>query len=205
MIIIFSNNYDIIDNNVIIIKNSKIEAGEETDYILLDKTTNYIYNEDMSNPSNYKQANELLDIENFIWCAAFNIYIWNKDSIFKANNWSIWRVRNPVQNVKNAEGKWRVLIFDNDLSAGLFMDDKDYNNIILSDIFNETLIMAKCIGTRLLNALLKNSEFKNMFINALCDIRNIDFEANRVYKYIEELNSIIEPLMHDNFIRFGPN
>ena len=42
-----------------------------------------------------------------------------------------------------------------------------------------------------------------MFINALCDIRNIDFEANRVYEYIEKLNSIIEPLMPDNFIRFG--
>ena len=200
-----ANNYDIIDDNVILIKNNRIEAGNETDYILLDKTTNFIYNEDMSNPSNYKQANELLDIENFLWCAAFNIYVGNRDSIFQSNNWSIWRARNPVQNVKNGDGKWRTLIFDNDLSTGLFMDDKDYNNIILSDIFNETLKISKCIGTRLLNALLKNSEFKNTFINALCDIRNIDFEANRVYEYIEELNSIIEPLMHDHFIRFGPN
>ena len=31
----------------------------------------------------------------------------------------------------------------------------------------------------------------------------IDFEANRVSEYIEKLNSIIEPLMPDNFIRFG--
>ena len=157
----------------------------------------------MSNPSNYKQANELLDIDNFIWCAAFNIYIGNKDSVFKANNLAIWRVRNPVENATNADGKWRFLAFDTEMSSGLFADDSDYNNIILTDIFNQTLIMSKCIGTRLLNSLLKNSIFKNMFINALCDIRNIDFEANRVYEYIEKLNSIIEPLMPDNFIRFG--
>ena len=64
--------------------------------------------------------------------------------------------------------------------------------------------MSKYIGTKFLNSLLKNSNFKNKFINALCDIRNIDFEANRVNEYIEELYSIIQPLMKDNFIRFGP-
>ena len=146
----------------------------------------------MSNPSNYKQANELLDIENFMWCAAFNIYIGNRDGIFKASNWAMWRVRNPVQNVKNADGKWRVLIYDNDLSAGLFGDDDDYKNILFSQIFDENYYYSKCIKTRLLRSLLKNSAFKNMFINALYDVRNIDFEANRVYEYIENLNSIIE-------------
>ena len=198
-----ANNYDIADDNVIIIKNSKIEAGEGNDDALFDRALSYISNEDMSNPSNYKQADELLDIENFMWCAAFNIYIGNRDSIFKATNWAMWRVRNPVENVKNADGKWRALIFDNDLSAGLFADNNDYNNLLFTEIFNENSHYSKCIGSRLLKSLLKNSSFKNMFINALCDIRNIDFEANRVYQYIEKINSIIEPLMPDNFIRFG--
>ena len=199
-----SNNYDIDDDNVIIIKNSKMKAGDDNDQILYAKAVNYIYDGDMSIPSNYKQACEYLDIDNFIWYTAFNIYIGNKDSVFKANNWAMWRVRNPVENVTNADGKWRFLAFDTEMSSGLFADDTDYNNIILTDIFNQTLIMSKCIGTRLLNSLLKNSIFKNMFINALCDIRNIDFEANRVYEYIDKLNSIIEPIMPDNFIRFGP-
>ena len=113
----FANNYDIVDDNVIIIKNSKMEAGDSNDEILYHKAANYIYDEDMSNPSKYKQADELLDIENFMWCAAFNIYIGNRDGIFKASNWALWRVRNPVQNIKNADGRWRVIIFDNDLSA----------------------------------------------------------------------------------------
>jgi len=200
-----SNNYDILDNNVIIIKNSKMEAGDETDSYLFDKDMNFIYFEDMSISSKYEQACQLLDVENFMWYAVFNIYIGNRDGVFKANNWSMWRARNPVPNVTNADGKWRALVFDNDLAAGLFSDENDYNNIMLVDIFNETLIMSKCIGTRLLKSLLKNLTFKNMFINALCDIRNIDFEANRVYDYLEKLGFIIKPLMKDNFNRFGPH
>ena len=200
-----ANNYDILDDNVIIIKNSKIKAGDENDSYLFDKNMHFIYNEDMSISSNYEQACQLLDVENFMWYAVFNIYISNRDSVFNANNWSMWRARNPVPNVTNADGKWRALVFDNDLAAGLFTDENNYKNIILADIFNEDSKMSKCIGTRLLKSLLKNLTFKNMFINALCDIRNIDFEANRVYDYLEKLNFIIEPLMKDNLYRFGPH
>ena len=177
----FANNYDIDDENVVIVKNSKMEAGDETDYQLFDRNISYVRSEDMSNPSKYEQACQYLDVENFIWYAAFNIYIGNRDSVFKANNWAMWHVRDPVENVYRADGKWRGLSYDNDLSAGLFGDENDYNNILLTEAFDETTTMYKCIGSRLLNSLLKNSTFKNMFINAICDIRNIDFEINSVY------------------------
>ncbi len=42
---------------------------------LYEKANIYISNEDLSNPSNYKQANKLLDIDNFMWDATLNIYI----------------------------------------------------------------------------------------------------------------------------------
>ena len=70
-----ANNYDILDDNVIIIKNSKMKAGDDNDKLLYDKAIVYISNEDLSNPSNYKQANKLLDIDNFMWDATLNIYI----------------------------------------------------------------------------------------------------------------------------------
>ena len=200
-----ANNYDIDADNVLMIKNSKMKAGDDSEMNIFEKANSYISNEDMSNPSNYKQANKLLDIDNYIWNAAFNIYIGNRDSVFGANNWAMWRVRDPVNNVTNADGKWRFLLFDNDLSAGLFGDENNYKNLVFSDIFNEASYMSKCIGSRFLKSLLKNSNFKNMFINALCDIRNIDFEVNRVNEYIEKLYSIIGPLMKDHFLRFGPN
>ena len=200
-----ANNYDIDADNVLMIKNSKMKAGDDSEMNIFEKANSYISNEDMSNPSNYKQANKLLYIDNYIWNAAFNIYIGNRDSVFGANNWAMWRVRDPVNNVTNADGKWRFLLFDNDLSAGLFGDENNYKNLVFSDIFNEASYMSKCIGSRFLKSLLKNSNFKNMFINALCDIRNIDFEVNRVNEYIEKLYSIIGPLMKDHFLRFGPN
>ena len=200
-----ANNYDIDDENVVIIKNSKMEAGDENDNQIFETETGYVRNEDMSNPSKYEQACKYLDVENFMWYAAFNIYIGNRDSVFKASNWAMWHVRNPVENVYRADGKWRGLSFDNDMSAGLFGDENEYNNILLTEAFDETTTMYKCIGSRFLNSLLKNSNFKNMFINAICDIRNIDFEINRVYDYIDKYIFFLEPLMKDNFIRFGRN
>ncbi len=200
-----ANNFDIDDDNVVMIKNSKMKAGDDNDKLLYDKAIVYISNEDLSNPSNYKQASKLQDIDNYMWTAVFNLYIENRDSFFKANNWAMWRVRDPVNNVTNADGKWRFLLFDNDLAAGLFGDETDYKNLLFSEMFNEGSQMSKCIGSKYLKSFLKNSIFKNMFINALCDIRNIDFEVNRVNEYIEKLYSIIGPLMKDHFMRFGPN
>ena len=200
-----ANNYDIDDENVVIIKNSKMEAGDENDNQIFERDTGYVRNEDMSNPSNYEQACKYLDVENFMWYAAFNIYIGNRDSVFKASNWAMWHVRNPVENVYRADGKWRGLSYDNDMSAGLFGDENEYNNILLSEAFDESTTMSKCIGSRLLKSLHKNSNFKKMFINAICDIRNIDFEINRVYEYIDKYIFFLEPLMKDNFIRFGKN
>ena len=200
-----SNNYDIDDDNVIIIKKRKIESGVEDDMTLFNQAIDFIINEDMSKSSNYEKASNLLDLESFAMYCAFNIYIGNKDSIFQDNNWAIWRVREPIQNVSNADGKWRWLLFDNDLSTSLFGDGKDYNVTFLSDLFNEKSKISKNFGSKLLNSLLKDSEFKNMFINALSDIRNIDFEESRVCEYIERINKIIAPIMRDDFIRFGPD
>ena len=42
-----ANNYDIADDNVIIIKNSRIEAGEESDKSLFNQASSYIQNQDM--------------------------------------------------------------------------------------------------------------------------------------------------------------
>ena len=198
----FANNYDIEDENVIIVKNSIIEAGVDEDINLFSQAIDFIINEDMSNPSNYIKACELIDIENFAWHFAFNIYIGNKDGFFQDNNWSMWRVKNPVENVANADGKWRMLIFDNELSSALFTDGKDYNTSILFDIFNENSNISKNFGSKLLISLIRNSKFKNILINAISDIRNIDFEENRVYNYIEKLNSNVEPLMYDMIILF---
>ena len=166
-----SNNYDIDKDNVIIIKKRKVEAGVEDDIDLFNQAIDFIINEDMSNPSNYDKASKLLDLETYAIYCAFNIYIGNKDGIFQNNNWSMWRVREPVQNVLNADGKWRMLLFDNELSTSLFGDGRDYNRTILSDIFNENSKIAKNFGTKLLISLLKNSAFKNIFINALSDKR----------------------------------
>ena len=74
---------DIEDENVVIIKNGRIEVGEDEDINLFSQLKDFIINEDMSNPSNYNKACELIDINNLAWYLAFNIYIGNKDCFFQ--------------------------------------------------------------------------------------------------------------------------
>jgi len=200
-----ANNYDIDDKNVIIIKKYKVEEGEENDYDLFKETIDYINSNDMSLNHIYNNVLKSFDVKSFAWNAAFNIYIGSVDSIMQNNNWAMWRVRTPVSDVLNGDGKWRILAFDNEFSSGLYTDGLNYNQTYLPDIFNKNSSLAGRFGTVLLNKLMENDNFKNIFINALCDIRNIDFEVDRINSYMDYLYNKTEPLMLDNYNRFGPN
>jgi len=100
-----ANNYDIDSNNVIIVKNRNLEAGDENDYQLYNNTISYIYDKDLSKSKNYKKVTEMMDIESFAWYIAANAYTNNKDSMLQGNNWAIWRVRDQVKGIPQGDGK----------------------------------------------------------------------------------------------------
>ncbi|ORX52071.1 hypothetical protein BCR36DRAFT_582589 [Piromyces finnis] len=199
-----ANNYDINSDNVVIIKKNKVEAGEEDDKKLFDETMNYIYSNDLSVDVNYSNLLKSFDIDNFAWYTAFIIYIGSVDCILQDNNWAMWRVRTPDQNTLNADGKWRMLTYDTEFSSGLYSDGTKFDDTILYDIFNKANSNPR-FGVKLLKAFIENKEFKNLFINALSDVRNIDFEASRVNDYIDNMYNRTAPLMLDNYNRFGPD
>eukprot|EP00833_Pecoramyces_ruminatium_P012982 jgi/Orpsp1_1/1187014/evm.model.d7180000054857.1 len=172
-----ANNYDIDDKNVILIKPDKVEAGDDNDMDLLNKDLDYIYSNDLSDPEKYENALKKFDFEEFVWYAAFNLYICGSDGMFKGANYAVWRVRESDNAVAKADGVWRVMSFDTEFSTGIYRDiavaasDKD----LLKEVLDENSENADKIGTKLITSALANKKFKNLFINALCDVRNIDF------------------------------
>jgi len=197
-----ANNYDIDKKNVIIVKKNVVKDGEESDLALFNKTVDKIYNEDMSIQENYVKISEEFDTEAFAWYSAFHFYIENRDSIFQDNNWALWRVRDPVQNVTYADGKWRFLLYDTESSSGLKYTDYE-PPVILGDALNKTSSLAENIGSKLLVSLLENRDFKNLFINALCDMKNIDFAPDKVNPLIDHWNNTVFSVMTDHFDRYG--
>jgi len=199
-----ANNYDIDNKNVIVIKNDKVESGEETDLELFNHTKNYILSTNLSHHKQYTKLSEMFDIEGFAWYIAVNVYIDNTDSVLQGNNWAMWRARNPDPTTFKADGKWRMMLFDNDSTTGIFTDGSNYDKSAFAELMASNETISKQIGVNLTKSLLKNKEYKNLFVNALCDIRNIDFEPSRVLAVIGEIHDEINPIMKDHIERFGP-
>ena len=194
------NNYDIENENVIIVKRGEIEEGAEEDNELYNEMKEYILGNDMSVQSDYEKACQMLDMKSYIEYCAFNIYIDNQDSYFKDNNWQMWRVRETDGTNPYADGKWRIMAYDTEFSTGLYSDGKTYKNTSLKNALKE-----KATGGKMFQALMANEEFKTEFVRTLCDMRNIDFEWSRAKEGIEKWDSLYAPLVPDTLKRFGPD
>ncbi|OUM67832.1 hypothetical protein PIROE2DRAFT_19961 [Piromyces sp. E2] len=198
------NNYGIDKDNVIIIKKDKVEAGVDSDIDLFNQAMQTILSTDLSVPENYAKIGKQFDIESFAWYGAFNIYIENRDGIFQNNNWAMWRVREPVPDVLHGDGVWRMMLFDTESSAGLNRNATNYDvATVLDNALDPTSSLSDRIGSRLLVAFMKNREFKNLFINALSDMRNIDFALDKVNPLLKQLDGKVRRVMTDHFIRYG--
>jgi len=202
-----SNNYDIDNKNVAIVKGTdNIEAGSQNEFDQLIESLNFIVQSDMTAPENYTKANELIDVEGFAWVGALYSYIFCRDGWFRGGNYAMWRAIQPDSAVPKADGKWRVMIYDLDSSVGLINGGYDINTATNEDymkhIFNKSSKYYNTHISRSTASLLANKEFKNMFINALCDMRNINFDKKAVNKKIDEMSEKLIPYLQESYDRY---
>ncbi len=207
----FENNYGVDNKNVVLIKKGEVEDGEEADLELYHELFNYITQNDMSDTANYAKACELMEMESFIDYCAFNLYIFNKDSMFDNNNWRMWRVRTADNSTEWSDGKWRMVVYDTDFSTGIY-DGPDSAN---TDNISERLSAASdeeyqqniedYAPIEIFRSLLKNDSFKHDFILALCDMRNLYLEPKTAKKVLDEMAVTYKALMPDTWLRFGPD
>ncbi len=207
----FENNYDVDNKNVVLVKCGEIEDGEEDDIALFHDMYRFITNNDMSSPELYTAACDLIDIGSFIDYFAFELYVANEDSIFENNNWRMWRVREADNATAVSDGKWRMIAYDTDFSTGIYdgaaSADKDNITARITDSSTgeRQINIENYVPVELFRSLLKNNQFKEELIVALCDMRNIYFEASRANAALDIMAEIYLPLMPDTFKRFGPD
>lgn len=204
-------NYGIDNNNVIMIKCGEIEEGEESDISYYNEMFDFIVGNDMSVPENYEKACEMLDMGSCIDYAAFNLYIFNEDSFLKDNNWRMWRVKTPDGNIAAADGKWRMMVYDTDFSAGIYSGGSNYNVDNISEYLkprkNNSDDESEEVNRSpvdMFSALYANESFKRELVLTMCDMRNYDFKSSDVIDRIVELNDVYGKLVPPTFMRFGP-
>lgn len=209
------NNYGIDNKNVVIIKRGEIEEGEEADISLYHDMFDFITSNDMSIAENYAKAEEMLDMGSYADYCALNFYIHNYDSIFKDNNWRMWRVRTPDDTSDKADGKWRMMVYDTDYSAGIY-DGGRFGDDNISPVLNGTdKLWEKSSDEEeadetvrqpadMFRSLMANGDFRRELIISLCDIRNYDFEGTAAVDEVVRQYEVYGKLVPPTFDRFGP-
>ena len=199
------NNFGVANQNVIIIKNGRVEDGVESDIEIYEQMFDFISQGDMTDPALYQQAADMLDLPGFAQYCAYHLYIANADGIFQNNNWMIWRARDN-DGTAYGDGKWRFLLFDTEHSADIWGDGRDFLNDNITDaITNDGSEHEDRHPQKLFHSLYQNEDFRREFIMALCDLRNINYSTPRVEAALKELSPIYQKLMRDTYLRFGPD
>lgn len=145
---------------------------------------------DMSNPDDYQAVLTHIDLDNFIYYMATEIFYANTD--WPATNVKLWRDRTPG-------GKWRWILYDTDHGFNLYSGEGDFN----LDMFEHTLQTNPDLlkysnplwATFTFRKLMENDDFKTSFLLRLNELMNTVFTTDRMIGIIDSLAAGIETEM----------
>lgn len=189
---------DILSGNAVVVQ------GSSQHYIAM---RNFMTQNDLSNDQHYEYVRTQMDVESFADYFITGAFIRNTD--WPHNNIDYWRLKTN-QYKPNApyghDGRWRWMLYDSDHGFGLssqFGDSISFNMMafITNPNGNDRLPNAPWINRLLVN-LLKNQNFRLLFINRFADQLNTTFLPGRMIDIINGLKSNIEPEMPSHIHRW---
>ncbi len=124
----------------------------------------------------YKKAGKYLDLKNYINYRAFQIFTNNIDSRGNIRYW----------NSTDLDGKFRMILYDTDLSFGSV--NRDYLKKCLSS--KQTVWFNNTWSTMYLRKLMQNNQFKNQFINQYAHLMNTALHSDTILKAIDKFEAI---------------
>ena len=118
----------------------------------------------------------------------------NEQNINK--NVMLWRTREK-ENDTYGDTKWRWTLYDLEYSSSL------YNTYETSAEFCSIENALK--KHSLFASAMKNQDFNKLFYDTYFELRNNNFEINRIKSTINVEHQLWEPLMENHYKRFGDN
>lgn len=219
--------YGIADDNVWTAKKFAGDWGAEFDAPttegLLDcqKDLNdilvYIRDHDMSQKKHYDYVCSKIDMDSLIDLLCFQLYIGNVDFSL-AQNISAWRAIEVDPSNPYADGRWRFVVYDLDISmigtwkklnydvnSNPFTDDQPFagggflNFQISTSYFKlsgDTLVKdtSRKIRYNFTEKMMANAEFCQQFVRTMEDLGNFNFAPDRVQAALDEQLPLIGPV-----------
>ena len=193
----FEENYDVNSDEVVVYKKGEIDEGNDEDIELFKTMRTFAEKNDLSKKENYQKMCQMLDVRSFAEYMATEIYILNED--WPGNNYACWRTRTTDETNPYADGRWRMLFYDTEMGVDHYGNSGTHFN---SDNLKNILKNNKDDMPVLLNALLKNDEFKALFVTSFMDITNINFDYKTTQQKLKPFKDAYYPELKNYFERF---
>ncbi|HXA01043.1 MAG TPA: CotH kinase family protein [Cytophagaceae bacterium] len=165
----------------------------------------YISSNDMSQSSNYDYVKTKMDVENYAEFYVAEIYLNNRD--WPGSNIRYWRKNTPYNPNSDYghDGRWRWGLQDLDMVMSSNQPNGDYTYNTLQEVTatGGTVQPNPDWSTVVFRNLLKNQEFRNLFINYMADHMNSSLKPKRVVDVIDRFRSLIEPEMPAHIARWN--
>jgi hypothetical protein len=158
----------------------------------------FITTRDMNQQANYLQAEQQMDMDNFIDYNIAQLFFANMD--WPQNNVLYWKknVRYNPNAPYGHDGRWRWMVFDLDagFAASWGGNRPDINSF-------ERLTGDSWKTGELLLALMNNQEFKAKFVYRLLELSETLFHPDRTTQIIREMKLAYIPEINDHIARWG--
>ncbi len=189
-------------DDVAVIKNGSLDDGLDSDLEEFKQFCVWAISTNMANPINYEKFCDTVDVQSFMDYMAIETYINNNDwQSSGVNNWQVWRSKTVHSNIPEANGKWRFILYDTDISAGLYGGEKNVanydslgNNGPKSQYYNFSAILKN---------LIRNDEFRQQFYDNYIEIIDTTFDKTAVNAKITEYVNAYETATKDTLNRFN--
>ncbi|WP_421889819.1 CotH kinase family protein [Marinoscillum sp.] len=187
-----ANHHNLDPDDIIILEaNGASVEGDPSSYHDLIA---YIADHDLAEDEHYEYVQNHVDVFNFTQYQIGNIFIDNTD--WPGNNIKFWKENKPG-------AKWRWITYDTDFGFGVYGGENYYNNTLSFALDpNGPGWPNPAWSTFLLRNLLKNENFKNLFINSFADQLNTALSTAETLAKITALSNEIAPEIASHMSRW---
>ena len=198
------SHYGIDEKNVTVIKNGVLEDGTEEALEEYRSFCRWVSSSDMSKKEIYQKFCEQIDVQSFMDYIAIETYVNNSDwANGYLNNWIVWRSEVIDPDIPRADGKWRFILYDLDITSGIYgseINSYTYDSLNKIHATNHDFSFPD-----MLQSLRKNEEFLNAFYDNYLSVVDNCFAVEKVgIKLTAYMNACQEATKATHY-RFGNN
>ena len=187
------SHYGVSKDNVVMFEDGFIDEGIEEDLKLYYELIQFC-DRDLSDASTWDEFCSVVDVQSMADFYAIELYISNWD-FNEWKNYRVWRSREPEGGSEYGDARWRWMLNDLDISAGM------YGNYAISAGYDNVGVCLK--NCALFASAMHNPSFRELMRECLVDLSEGAFEPDRVLKGLDDWWNAWRPLIELSNKRFN--